>query len=180
MYFWDLNSLKAILKVRPLTDRESLPYFFIYAFLFELDVYVSYALPSESVGAIEYLGDAIAAAIALVGIFWAYSRNGGRHGFSFLPRYFAIAWVVGIRLTVAAIAPLICLFGVFAAVETSGITIPDTVFDLVLYIFILAIEIVYCILIVKNVGDIADAWPKGAPPDITYEIKNVVSEVTAV
>ncbi|MCC6797827.1 MAG: hypothetical protein IT366_22120 [Candidatus Hydrogenedentes bacterium] len=183
MYFWNLHALKAMLKERPLTDHEALPYYFVVAFLMQLDVYAStyFASVEPSSSSVELLSSAIYHVIVLAGILWAYIRNGGRNGYSFFSRYFAIGWVVGIRLLVAIIAPLILLMAVFIAAELYGISNADTTFDIVINLFGIIIEIVYCYLVARNVGEVADAWPKEGPPAITHDAGNTpaISDVSA-
>ncbi len=182
MYFWNLHALKAMLKERPLTDREALPYYFVVAFLIQLDAYAStYFESAEPSSSLDHLFGAIYAVIVLAGILWAYVRNGGRHGFSFFSRYFAIGWVVGIQLLAAAVAPFIVMLVIFTAFEKYEIIVTDSVIDIVLNAFGIALEVIYCYLVAKNVGEVADAWPKGTPPYLAHEAEggDAISEVTA-
>jgi hypothetical protein len=105
MYFWRIEELKIKMAMRPLSDREVLPYFVLF-----LVPYTALPFfPTAELNLWDTLGTGLSVLLAVFGTLWIYHQNGGAQGIHFLQRYFAIGWVVGIRLLVGIIGILIPL-----------------------------------------------------------------------
>ncbi len=116
MYFWRIENLKSAMAVRPLTDRESLPYLIASAALAVAGVY--YPMPLATVwDGIETVCMFVAAILAVI---YAYHRNGGADGQHFLQRYLAISWVIFIRLITMVLTLSIAFHG---ALSMAGIDV---------------------------------------------------------
>ena len=97
MYFWNIKKLKALLIERPMTEKEVLPYLIATMLLLTLVQYFPNALHFN---AWDYLEIVIASIAVIIGTFWLYQKNLGDSGSYFLQRYFALGWVVSIRIVV--------------------------------------------------------------------------------
>ncbi|MEM7626501.1 MAG: hypothetical protein AAF333_12975 [Planctomycetota bacterium] len=101
MYFLRIEKLKDVMAERPLTDRQALPYLAVTIGLFTLA-----AFPVEPANGPAVVSVVISTAITVLGAIYVYRRNGGPNGQEFLSRYFAIGWVVALRVIVVCVGPL--------------------------------------------------------------------------
>jgi hypothetical protein len=111
MYFVQINQLKRDLAAEGWNG--SFPYFIAY---FILDALVVATWGTFSFEKELALLDGIEAglyfAVVVGGTVAAYYSNGGRAGKAFLDRYFALAWVLGIRFIIT-LTPILFVFGYF-------------------------------------------------------------------
>lgn len=150
MYFWRIDLLKANLRHKPLSDRESLPYLIASVTLMT----IGGSLPFESYNVWDGLGSLWSIALAILGTIYIFHQNGGSEGRYFLQRYFAIGWVVGIRCIVAIVA---CAIALFATLEYLGRATEETsVLD---FVFFAAAEIIVYWRIGHHVHDLARDVP---------------------
>lgn len=119
MYFWRIDLLKANLRRKPLSDRESLPYLVASITLMT----IGGSLPFQSFNVWDRLGSLWTIALAILGTIYIFHQNGGSEGRYFLQRYFAIGWVVGIRCIVAIVA---CAIAMFVLLEYLGQSTEET------------------------------------------------------
>ena len=114
MYFWRINKLKQQLAERPLTAREELPYLVLYVALTTAVPFATAALVVPLTE--EYIPVAVDAAvtvgIAVFGTIYIYQQNGGLMGSHFLQRYFAVGWVVGLRVMAFALPLMLAAYAV--------------------------------------------------------------------
>lgn len=115
MYFWRIDKLKAQLAARPLTDGESFPYLLISTAL--LSVSAGWADPLDSPEQIAYFIVGVIGTVA--GTIYCYSRNGGASGEHFLQRYFAVGWVVGLRV-LALLVPVSIV--IYSLLDMAGLS----------------------------------------------------------
>ena len=116
MYLWRIEKLKAEMAVRPFTDREVLPYLVAWLVLLEVVIVLTTFLPS-SVNVWDGLEAASGLLLTVVGTLYVFWQNGGSRGEYFLQRYFAVGWVVGVRLIVGLL-PAMLVF--YVALEALG------------------------------------------------------------
>ncbi len=133
MYFWNIKALKAQIKRGELDDKETLPYFVVSNLLliFLFDTLCASASTSES-NMWDTLSLFADMALLLVGILYAYKKNGGARGRNFIRKYIALSLVVGVRfflffmlLLLVIILPIETLF--FPSWLDSEAATPDVV-----------------------------------------------------
>ena len=97
MYFWRIEKLKSELAAHPMSDRDVLPYVVVDAVLKSTLTSITMAFPISSYNIWNLLGTGWSIALAVLGTIYIFRQNGGVRGQQFLPRYFALGWVVGWR-----------------------------------------------------------------------------------
>jgi hypothetical protein len=117
MYFWRIHSLKADLRRGDLPEQRAFAYLLATMALFTFISNPELA-ENQSPAAWNWGTTLVYIAIVLAGTVAAYRANGGASGRQFLARYFALGWVLGIRLTAFLLIPLMLIYGVVAL--TSG------------------------------------------------------------
>jgi hypothetical protein len=120
VYFWRIARLIEQLRRGPLEQRAALLYILAW-----LVLWTALTLsPVVAQLASSYPGDWASFLVILVstvlGTLAAYSANGGAHGSDFAARYFAIGWVLAIRLIILLLLPLFVLFFIVAGVLVAG------------------------------------------------------------
>lgn len=147
MYFWRIDKLKAEMAVRPLSEREALPYLVVQIALFAATGYI----PSTITNLWDGLGAVWSVALAIFGTIYIYRQNGGAEGLHFLQRYFAIGWVVFIRWLVI----VFLLRAAFLALKALlGNDAEETTWDD--FMFIAVVEAVVYLRIGHHVRDLAE------------------------
>ena len=135
MYFLRIEELKAKMAVRPLSDREVLPYLVVSAALFA----VRDPARQHISNIWDISQDLFCIVLAVLGSIYVYRQNGGAAGNHFLQRYFAIGWVVGIRCGVIILLATAACYG---TLMTVGVKTQDTAwYDLVF--LVIATTLVY-------------------------------------
>lgn len=147
MYFWRIDKLKAEMAVRPLSEREALPYLVVQIALFAATGYI----PSTITNLWDGLGAVWSVALAIVGTIYIYRQNGGAAGRHFLQRYFAIGWVVFIRWLVILIFIRV---GFLSLKALLGSDAEETTWDE--FLFIAVVEAVIYLRIGHHVRDLAE------------------------
>lgn len=138
MYWWSIKKLKDSLVQRCPAAREQLSYYIATFALTYVLVALSGLAPAP--GGLEFaVSLALSMAFLIFGSVYLYNCNGGATGKDFLPRLFAIGWVVTIRWSVVAI-PLIIIIGsllvlvlAVAAPHPSQVD-PDVMFAVLYYL----------------------------------------------
>ena len=135
MYFWRIEELKSKMAARPLTEREALPYLVVYVGLTALVTCL--AVPDINIW--DMIETGLGVLICVLGTIYAYHCNGADKGEHFLQRYFAIGWVVSLRV-IAGLFLAYCTYLVIC--ELAGIsngdatTWQDTLFIIGMEIFL--------------------------------------------
>jgi hypothetical protein len=107
MYFIRYQPLKEKLKTRTLSDREALPYLILYAGL----TAVACLFPTtEEFNLWDWIGGGLSVSLAVGGVIYAYTQNGGKEGFDLIQKYVVIGWVVAVRCILVSIPIAIALF----------------------------------------------------------------------
>ena len=112
MYFWRIEKLKTEMAARPLSEREALPYLVVFVALSSAVAYI----PQTTHNVWDGLGAVWSVLLAALGTIYIYRQNGGGGGQHFLQRYFAVGWVVVVRLIVVLILVAVAFYGTLAAV----------------------------------------------------------------
>ena len=114
MYFWKIDALKRELASPTVSDRYALPYL-LWLGGTEL---AGYALSDVAPPNLwDRLISVVGLAAFLVGTLYAFRCNGGATGSQFLTRYISLSWVLGIRIVVFVLAPLVaCVLAIESAV----------------------------------------------------------------
>ena len=111
MYFWRIESLKTEMAVRPLSEREALPYLVVSVALFSAVAFIPQTIHNIWDG----LGAVWSVLLAVVGTIYIFRQNGGAEGQHFLQRYFAVGWVVSVRCLAVFILVTVAFYGALAA-----------------------------------------------------------------
>ena len=99
MYFWRIDALKVELRAGPLPAARVLPYLLGYGLLTTIVAQLAIFMPLPDANrwdVIHCLGTVV---LTCGGLLLAYYANGGAQGTDFAARLFALAWVVGWRLS---------------------------------------------------------------------------------
>jgi len=105
MYFIRLKALKDELAGPGLPEKEKMKYLLAFFSVFTLAATLGYNEPSISTFA-----TSLAMLVLLViGILYAWNRNGGAGGRSYLERYLSISWVVNFRVNIAVLVLLMLM-----------------------------------------------------------------------
>jgi len=93
MYFIKYNPLKEQLRERSFTDRDGLPYYILYvaASTFLL------GFPLTRTDGLEVLSASINSIVVILGILYAYRKNGGISGYDFMQKSIVLGWIVFFR-----------------------------------------------------------------------------------
>lgn len=107
MYFWNIKQLKQELQAERISEHAAFSYFFAVLVLDTIMISSWGLLPSGGeTSQWEYLEAAASFFIVVIGALVLYHRNGAANGRSFFIRYFALLWVMGIRIAVFCIVPV--------------------------------------------------------------------------
>lgn len=106
MFFWNTNKLKEKLKADSLTDGEVFPYFILYMIFFSIPLPESW----DSYNLWDYIDEIHLFLVPILGAFYAFSKNKGKNGSNFLPRYFSIGWVLMLRFYILSFFILSSVF----------------------------------------------------------------------
>lgn len=100
MYFWQIKNLKEDIKSEKFNEKDRYIYFMIFIVLFTIMINTEIFFPLENITTWDYIHSIFNILIPLVGIIYAFKGNGATNGKDFLGRYFAIGFVMAIRVTV--------------------------------------------------------------------------------
>jgi hypothetical protein len=148
MRFWRIEQLKAEMRAKPLSDRESLPYLLFYVAL----AAVASGLSDANPNLLDAMGTFLSVVITIAGTITIYRQNGGIHGQFFLQRYFAIGFVVGVRCFVALGAGM---FAMTAFLDSLGRLSDET--TLYEFLFLVVAEVTFYWRLARHVRDLADS-----------------------
>lgn len=117
MYLWRIELLKNRLREGPLSQRAAFVYILATLLLYVITTAAPGLHPrSEAATTLDWLTYGLTIAIVGGGTYAAYRANGGQAGSDFASRYFALGWVLFLRLAVLFFAPATALvFGAGAA-----------------------------------------------------------------
>jgi len=120
MYFIRYQPLKEKLRSRTLSDREALPYLILYA---GLGTVVYSFTTTEEFNLWDWIGGGLSISLAVGGVIYAYTQNGGKQGFDLIQKYMIIGWIVLVRCLLAFIPIAIALY---LLAEEVGVMTDDT------------------------------------------------------
>ncbi len=130
MYFIRYQRLKEKLKTRTLSDREALPYLILFAAL----AAAVYLFPTtEGSNIWDWIGGGLSVVLAIGGVIYAYSQNGGAQGIDLIQKYVVIGWVVAVRCILIFIP---CVIALYIIGETLGLINDETTWFDTLIIFV--------------------------------------------
>lgn len=111
MYFWRIGRLRDELSRGPLGQREAFAYVVATMLLYSIVSGAPGLWNADPESATGWDWAVYVAAVLLVGggSYAAYRANGGPTGVDFAARYFALGWVLGIRLLILMFLPLMLL-----------------------------------------------------------------------
>lgn len=104
MYFIKYQPLKSRLHSRSITEREALPYLVIFSALTALS---GAPVPTTGFNIWDALSTVISIVLAITGILYAYSQNGGRTGYDLIQKYVVLGWVVSFRFILVGVPTMI-------------------------------------------------------------------------
>ena len=124
MYFWRIGRLKVDLASDRLPEPLALKYLLATLIFLALMTELSAWAPVERTAA-SMVAAAATFAVSMFGTYAAYVSNGGAQGSDFLARYFAISWVVSIRVCAAAVLVLLAFVLLSAATDAAWLADPE-------------------------------------------------------
>jgi hypothetical protein len=125
MYFWRIERLTAELRRGPLEQRGALLYVLAWLVLWTVLTLSPAWAASESQHAGDWASFFVSLLFLVGGTLTAYRANRGSRGQDFAARYFAIGWVLGIRLMVLLLLPLVVVLFVIAGVVAVRTNAPE-------------------------------------------------------
>lgn len=151
MYWWKIQGLKKELSQGPLSEQAFFPYLLADVILVMLG---DISFPGEyNYTDIDLIAGLLGLVIAVLGTYYLYYWcNNGPSGENFLQRYFALGWVIGVRLLVMVMLPaFLILFFILAAREdySGAMTWGDVA-------FIAFLSILYFWRVGKHMKDVAN------------------------
>ena len=137
MYFVKYQPLKQKLAERSLSDKEALPYLLIFTVL---TVFVTSVPLYDNFNNWDVLTSILSIALAILGIIYAYKKNGGEEGYDFIQKYVVLGWVVFIRcflvfLPIMVLCLIIGEYFNFISLDESNVfdVVIQCSFEIVLY-----------------------------------------------
>jgi len=160
MYFWRIELLKREMRQGPLGQRAAFAYVLATLLLYTSTSAMPILWNAEpvAVSATDWVSYALMIVFVGGGTYAAYRANGGQTGSDFASRYFALTWVLFIRLSVLVFVPaFFLLFGVMVAIaflQPEGDP-SDMVLDWSIAVVIVAFEAVYYWCLVHHLKQVA-------------------------
>jgi hypothetical protein len=114
MYFWRIKALTEQLRRGPLEQRAALLYILAWLILWMVPFFSGDSIPRD---ASSWAMDLVYVVATVLGTLLAYQANGGAHGNDFAARYFALGWVLAVRLVVLFGIPVLVLMLLFSFVS---------------------------------------------------------------
>jgi uncharacterized membrane protein len=146
MYFWNIKALKNDIKENNFKDKEAFPYilmtigFYLVAIeMMTFDIYYLENIWDKILIVIDIL-------VPIVGMIYAYKKNGGEDGVNFANNYFAISFVMTIKFLLYIIPMIILL--VFLGYESTSTTAIEVM-------VLTGVQILLYFYIVKHIKDVA-------------------------
>jgi uncharacterized membrane-anchored protein YitT (DUF2179 family) len=169
MFFWSIEALKAQLREGPLAQSHAFAYVFVGFFL----VNAVFGIPGlwnaepTPVTLWAWVTYTVTLALFAGGTYAAYRVNGGAEGLDFVARYLALSWVLGIRLFVLVLVPLLVLvmvaFVVVALAQTDAATTTaaseDLASDWVIEVVIIGFVAIFYWRLVSHFRDVTTPAP---------------------
>jgi hypothetical protein len=151
MIWLDIKELETKISTNELSEKDSFNY--VLAFLIVSCLSVGTSSSTENYW-INLLNVILLILITLWGVKGAYKANLEVDGRDFIKRFFAISWVVGIRLSLITIG-LTFLFGIFIAliliISNSEDLGDSPAKDLFFTVFLSVFEVIYYLLVMKSI-----------------------------
>ena len=134
MYFWNIDALKDEIKRGDFGDEKAIAYIVISLILYSILFELVYLFPvTEERNTWDYVESVLSIVVPMMGILYAYQKNGGAKGKDFANKYFSIGFVVGVRFMVYSTGLMIVLFFYWNYVFSEDEEIPTTFVEVALY-----------------------------------------------
>jgi hypothetical protein len=152
MYFWRIGGLKRELAAGSISEAGALPY------LLWTGALTAFAgsVPLGDSNQWDVVAGAASAALFVGGTVYAFRRNGGSSGATFLVRYLSISWVVALRVLVLFALPSIVAMLAIEAMLWGEVPEETTALEAAASI---AVELVLYARIAHHVGEVAAGRP---------------------
>jgi uncharacterized membrane-anchored protein YitT (DUF2179 family) len=170
VFFWNIEGLKRELRHGPVPQPAAVGYILVTLLLYD----AAAAMPGAwNVGREQATGrDWIFYVLGLVtlgiGIYAAYRANGGVQGHDFAARFFALGWVVSIRLMALVIVPAFVVYAIISNIITGGARGGSAASERLVWgqaaLAFLLSYVLFVVRLLAHFRDIAIA-PAGAPDD---------------
>ncbi len=134
MYFWNIEKLKADIRVDQLTEKDRFIYALIYFVLAAVLTEVMMLIPLENGNVWDLINSTANVLIVTLGTVYAFKANGSSNGVDFLGKYFSIGFVVSIRFLVYAVPLLVVLFVHYFFAFGKQEEIPTNYIDVIPYL----------------------------------------------
>jgi len=144
MYFWKINKLKSDFVNDAVSEKSMLKYLVAYTILLGLSF-----IPFGESNEFNLFSSLLMIPISVIGLLYIFSANGGENGTNFISKYFAIGFVVGVRMFVI-VMPIALIIGVFAGVAGADFSEGTTMWDVLITTIITAF---YFWRVAVHVGD---------------------------
>lgn len=145
MYFIRYTPLKERLKNRSIDDREALPYLILFCVLEA----IATALPgSDYKNRWDYISTGVTLLITILGVIYAYHRNGGRNGYDLIHKFVILGWVVAVRFFIGVVPIFIVVFAL--TWHYDFVRDESTLFDVILFS---VLEIIFYQRIGRHIAD---------------------------
>jgi hypothetical protein len=152
--FWRIKDLKQRLARSPLKEGESLPYLLANVGGTTLALFV----PSTHNDSWSLASAALTVFLSVGGVTWVFRANGGSAGCHFLQRYFAVGWVVFVRVIALVFPIAVVLFALSAQAA-------DTQLSRGLEVAVVAAaQLLFYGRVAKHIGDVARATTRAGEP----------------
>jgi len=146
MIWFDISKLEDKISRNELSDKDG--YNYVLAF-FILSVLAMSISSQDGNGWIKLLNCFLLVLITIWGLDGAYKANTEIDGKDFFKRFFAINWVIGMRMLVVAF-----LFGIVLAIISLAVDTPagkGPIRELISTIFVSLFSVIYYLLIIKSI-----------------------------
>lgn len=160
MYFVQYHPLKEKLRERSLSESEALPYWILLNVVIGLTAFLPMI---DEFNVWDATAGAMSSLIAIGGIYYVYSQNGGASGFDFIQKSVVLGWVVGIRCLLAFIPIMIVFYEVVEILMGEEIYENTNLLDVMLTA---SLYIIYFWRLGKHIQDTtkSEAKPPPLPP----------------
>jgi len=151
MIWFNIRKLERKISTNELSDKDAFNYVLAFFILSSLTIGTGAKVEN---GWIELLNIILLVLITIWGLNGAYRTNSDIDGKDFLKRFFAINWVIGMRLLLIAIG-LAFIFGIIASIfllKNNAVVLENNpIKDWFLTIFMSMFEVIYYLLVINSI-----------------------------
>jgi len=147
MIWFNIKELERKISSNELSDRDAYDYVLAHFIVSALTIY---ACSGTGIKWVDGLNVILLVLIVIVGMNKTYKTNDEIDGKDFLKRFFAISWVVGIRLTLVAILFAVIIGIAEIIVGGKELPVSNSFNNVVRLVLMVVVEIAYYLLIIKS------------------------------